>query len=758
MTTLQTVTASQANKETPFGENFESLSAGAIFSKRQPACSGLTWGFYGGLYNGNTIADGTVTLTNAADNYVVVLRSTGVVSTSTSSANSLNSLYAKLYKVTTAGGLATTVVDQRWDANGLLFNTSGASGTVTSVAASVPAFLSVAGSPVTSSGTLAISYSGTALPVENGGTGATSLTAYAPVFGGTTGTGAVQSGTAGTAGQVLTSNGAGVLPTFQAAPSGSVATDTIWDAAGDLVQGTGANTAAKLSIGGAGKSLHVNAGATGLQYESAPKMAHTQAAQSGNYLDRRGQWCDPLVVGTGAMTVGAITTLFNTSRYLAWPVACRLRNGKVLLGYTDGDSHHGSTDGTGVGAIATESPDGTLTFGAQFTIYNDASQWVSVYGVSQVSTGRIFATMWKDSGSGSTDIRALVTYSDDDGATWLASPVSLHAASGFTRGSLCGGPVVELSNGTLAVPIEGYNTAETGVNADTKILFSTDNGVTWGGLVAVTTGSGTPRFYAEPKLALLDDGSLLCAMRTTELSGTLYLSKSTDNGATWGAPYAGPGGYGAPSFIQLSTRTLVLTTRQNATGDVIAFTSVDRGVTWSAGTVLDAAPYEMEYACPLELLNSRGKFVVFYGDQPTVSLTNSDIKQVLVTEAGSSNPTEHIIIACSDETTALTTGTSKVTFRMPYAFTLTQIPRGSNTTAATGGTLLTVDINEAGASILSTKLTFDASEKTTTTAATPAVLSDTSLADDAEMTIDIDAVGSTITGAGLKVTLIGRRT
>jgi hypothetical protein len=47
------------------------------------------------------------------------------------------------------------------------------SGTVTSVGASVPAFLSVSGSPITTSGTLAISYSGTALPVANGGTGFT---------------------------------------------------------------------------------------------------------------------------------------------------------------------------------------------------------------------------------------------------------------------------------------------------------------------------------------------------------------------------------------------------------------------------------------------------------------------------------------------------------------------------------------------------------------------------------------------------------
>jgi len=44
-------------------------------------------------------------------------------------------------------------------------------GTVTSVDATVPAFLSVTGGPITTTGTLAISYSGTALPIANGGTG-----------------------------------------------------------------------------------------------------------------------------------------------------------------------------------------------------------------------------------------------------------------------------------------------------------------------------------------------------------------------------------------------------------------------------------------------------------------------------------------------------------------------------------------------------------------------------------------------------------
>jgi hypothetical protein len=55
--------------------------------------------------------------------------------------------------------------------------TVNSSGTVTSVAATVPAFLSIAGSPITTSGTLAITYSGTALPIANGGTGQTTASA-----------------------------------------------------------------------------------------------------------------------------------------------------------------------------------------------------------------------------------------------------------------------------------------------------------------------------------------------------------------------------------------------------------------------------------------------------------------------------------------------------------------------------------------------------------------------------------------------------
>lgn len=110
-----------------------------------------------------------------------------------------------------------------------------------------------------------------------------------------------------------------------------------------------------------------------------------------------------------------------------------------------------------------------------------------------------------------------------------------------------------------------------------------------------------------------------------------------------------------------------------------------------------------------------------------------------------------IVAAVGDEVTVLTTGTAKLTFRMPFAFTLTAVRASVNTVSSSG--LVTVDINEAGVTILSTKLTIDANEKTSQTAATAAVISDANLADDAEITIDIDTAGTGATG--LKVTLIG---
>jgi hypothetical protein len=114
-----------------------------------------------------------------------------------------------------------------------------------------------------------------------------------------------------------------------------------------------------------------------------------------------------------------------------------------------------------------------------------------------------------------------------------------------------------------------------------------------------------------------------------------------------------------------------------------------------------------------------------------------------------------IQVAASDETTPLTLGNGKVTFRMPHRMTLTQV-RASLTTPQQSGAIIRIDIIQNGVSVLSTKCTIDNTERTSTSAATLPVIVIGTLADDSEMRVDITQIGDG-TAKGLKVTLIGTR-
>ena len=117
-------------------------------------------------------------------------------------------------------------------------------------------------------------------------------------------------------------------------------------------------------------------------------------------------------------------------------------------------------------------------------------------------------------------------------------------------------------------------------------------------------------------------------------------------------------------------------------------------------------------------------------------------------------PAIPLAFALSDETSALASTSTTVpigSFRMPGAMILTEVR--SNLFQASSSGLVTLDIKESGTTILSTALSIDANEETSTTASTPAVISDTVLADDAKITVFLTARGTNATG--LKLSLIG---
>lgn len=112
-----------------------------------------------------------------------------------------------------------------------------------------------------------------------------------------------------------------------------------------------------------------------------------------------------------------------------------------------------------------------------------------------------------------------------------------------------------------------------------------------------------------------------------------------------------------------------------------------------------------------------------------------------------------LIVAASDESTALTTGTAKITFPWPADVTLSDVSAFVGDEQASGS-ILTVDVNQSGTSILSTKLTIDNGENSSTTAVAARVISNPDMTAGAAVTIDIDQVGDG-TAKGLKVTFIG---
>lgn len=107
-----------AGAATVINANFEAGRAAMMYGRRASTTgtpTALTWGFYGGQFApGVAIADGTITLTNAATNYIVADRTTGVVSSATNTTNWLNtSGYIQLYEVVAAGGVVTGYTDRR---------------------------------------------------------------------------------------------------------------------------------------------------------------------------------------------------------------------------------------------------------------------------------------------------------------------------------------------------------------------------------------------------------------------------------------------------------------------------------------------------------------------------------------------------------------------------------------------------------------------------------------------------------------------
>lgn len=194
--------------------------------------------------------------------------------------------------------------------------------------------------------------------------------------------------------------------------------------------------------------------------------------------------------------------------------------------------------------------------------------------------------------------------------------------------------------------------------------------------------------------------------------------------------------------------------------EILLASSVAGGTDTEAGVVAPGADVHIPVTQLAEVLLDPDDTLA--GDSDAVAPTQQAVKAFVENQVAGVAPTilQVIAIAFSDESTAITVGTNKVKFRNPYATVFNVVDvLGSLSTAQASGSIFTLDINEGGTSILSTKLTIDNGEtiggsNAGAGSATPAVVSDAAIAAFAEISVDVDQVGDG-TAKGGKVYLIG---
>lgn len=247
-------------------------SLSGTISNAQLANSSLTVnGTSISLGGSGTVTAAAGTLTGTTLNSTVVsssLTSVGTLTSGTWNASTIGATYGGTGQNTvTTGDLLYGSASNTWSklgigSTGTILRVVGGvptwgidyTGTVTSVAASVPSFLSISGSPITTSGTLAITYSGTALPIANGGTGST-LTTYCNLTSNVTGTLPVGNGGTG-----LSNINSGYIPVGNGTSSLTLTSNLYFNTGSNyLGVNVGTSPAYNLDVGGYGHiSSYVN--------------------------------------------------------------------------------------------------------------------------------------------------------------------------------------------------------------------------------------------------------------------------------------------------------------------------------------------------------------------------------------------------------------------------------------------------------------------------------------------------------------------
>jgi hypothetical protein len=273
----------------------------------------------------------------------------------------------------------------------------------------------------------------------------------------------------------------------------------------------------------------------------------------------------------------------------AFPSLTLAADGDLVVLYRKG-ANHISSDGL---PWFRRSPDGGKTWGAeQATVSATPGLNTNHCALRVLSTGTwVFPIFYYDVPT--LQPKTLhVARSTNEGSTWTVHNVPNVFNVAGEAGGVDG--VLEMPNGDLLLAIYGKYTADT--YQSSHLLKSTDDGVTWTSVGDIARNAS--RASAEPCLALLEDGTLLCTLRAMgagwggvvpDLQEIDYCT-SSDDGDTWTAISTAFSGTGAPQLAVMTDGTVICCYRSLRTRSPIGLrSSVDGGASWSSEVTLSDA-------------------------------------------------------------------------------------------------------------------------------------------------------------------------
>lgn len=264
-------------------------------------------------------------------------------------------------------------------------------------------------------------------------------------------------------------------------------------------------------------------------FGSSPPSQQPTDYEPGDTYNERFQNLEPDTGTPSVLLGGQIGNLYDTAEdivepgvYRAFGIMDQFPSGRFVMAYRRGTSHAGAGD---YGTIEMRtSADGGRTWSGEKTIASEAGvdlRFSSSGGVAPDGTLVVFYGRYDPDTS--TALNQGYIYSTDEGATWSEfTPIPVGSETVF----LPYGPMVQIADGKLMQGWYGWH----GSTYSTYVLFSSDNGRTWGDQATVL--SSDVLRPTEASYFHAGGGTLFGLIRLND--GTTFRQvRSDDNGATW---------------------------------------------------------------------------------------------------------------------------------------------------------------------------------------------------------------------------------